>query len=150
MPLLAIVLPIHIALAIALFVPALLLPFALRTDRPATESRSRLVRFLLRMQGGGSVLIGIGLVVTGALLVGSLGLTIVDQPWLLVALAIYALNLGIALFIQRPNLRALVGLRAAWDDRTWLAAARRQRYVSYAMAGLIGLIGYLMSAKPQL
>jgi predicted integral membrane protein DUF2269 len=149
-PLLAIVLPIHIALAIALFVPALLLPFALRTDRPATESRSRLVRFLLRMQGGGSVLIGIGLVVTGALLVGSLGLTIVDQPWLLVALAIYALNLGIALFIQRPNLRALVGLRAAWDDRTWLAAARRQRYVSYAMAGLIGLIGYLMSAKPQL
>ena len=96
------------------------------------------------------MLIGIGLVVTGALLVGSLGLTIVDQPWLLVALAIYALNLGIALFIQRPNLRALVGLRAAWDDRTWLAAARRQRYVSYAMAGLIGLIGYLMSAKPQL
>ena len=122
-PLLAIVLPIHIALAIALFVPALLLPFALRTDRPATESRSRLVRFLLRMQGGGSVLNGIGLVVTGAVL---------------------------ALFIQRPNLRALVGLRAAWDDRTWLAAARRQRYVSYAMAGLIGLIGYLMSAKPQL
>ena len=150
MPLLAIVLPIHIALAIALFVPALLLPFALRTDRPATESSSRIVRFLLRIQGGGSVLIGIGLVVTGALLVGSLGLTIVDQPWLLVALAIYALNLGIALFIQRPNLRALVGLRAAWDDRTWLAAARRQRYVSYAMAGLIGLIGYLMSAKPQL
>ncbi len=150
MPLIAIVLPIHIALAIALFVPALLLPFALRTERPATESRSRIVRFLLRMQGGGSVVIGIGLIVTGALLVGSLGLTVVDQPWLLVALAIYALNLGIALFIQRPNLRGLVGLRAAWDDRTWLAAARRQRYVSYAMAGLIGVIGYLMSAKPQL
>ena len=150
MPLIAIVLPIHVALAIALFVPALLLPFALRTERPATESRSRLVRFLLRMQGGGGVVIGIGLIVTGALLVGSLGLTVVDQPWLLVALAIYALNLGIALFIQRPNLRALVGLRAAWDDRTWLAAARRQRYVSYAMAGLIGVIGYLMSAKPQL
>jgi predicted integral membrane protein DUF2269 len=149
-PLIAIVLPIHIALAIALFVPALLLPFALRTERPATESRSRLVRFLLRMQGGGSVVIGIGLVVSGALLVGGLGLTVVDQPWLLVALAIYALNLGIALFVQRPNLRALVGLRAAWDDRTWLAAARRQRYVSYAMAGLIGVIGYLMSAKPQL
>ncbi len=150
MPLIAIVLPIHVALAIALFVPALLLPFALRTERPATESRSGLVRFLLRMQGGGGVVIGIGLIVTGALLVGSLGLTVVDQPWLLVALAIYALNLGIALFIQRPNLRALVGLRAAWDDRTWLAAARRQRYVSYAMAGLIGVIGYLMSAKPQL
>lgn len=150
MPLFAIVLPIHIALAIALFLPSLLLPFALRTNRPATESKSGLVRSLLRIQGSGSVVIGLGLVVTGALLVGSLGLRIIEQPWLLLALAIYALNLAIAFFIQRPNLRALVGLRAAWDDRVWQAAARRQRYVSYAMAGLIGVIGYLMSAKPQL
>ncbi|HSS36282.1 MAG TPA: hypothetical protein VLR93_08400, partial [Patescibacteria group bacterium] len=63
---------------------------------------------------------------------------------------IYAINLGLAFFIQRPSLRALVGLRTTWDDQTWKAAARRQRYVSYAMAGLIGVIGYLMSAKPQL
>ena len=150
MPLFAIVLPIHVVLAVALFLPALLLPFALRTNRPATESKSAPVRFLLRMEGTGSVVIGVGLIATGAILIGTLGLQVVDQPWLLVALAIYAVNLAIAFFIQRPNLRALVGLRAAWDDRVWQAAARRQRYVSYAMAGLIGVIGYLMSAKPQL
>ena len=149
MPLYAVVLPVHIALAVALFLPALLLPFALRTNRPATESSSRFVRALLRMQGGGSMVVGIGLAITGVLLVASLGVTLLGQPWLLVALAIYALNLAIAFFIQRPNLRALVGLRTTWDDLTWKAAARRQRYLSYGMAGLIGIIGYLMSAKPQ-
>jgi hypothetical protein len=93
--------------------------------------------------------VGIGLAVTGVLLLASFGVTLLAQPWLLVALAIYAVNLGIAFFIQRPNLRALVGLRTTWDDLAWKTAARRQRYVSYAMAGLIGLIGYLMSAKPN-
>lgn len=146
----AIVLPIHVALAIALFLPALLLPFALRTDRPATESKSRFVRSLLWMQARGSIAVGIGLIATGVFLIYSLGITVADQPWLVVALIIYAINLALAFFIQRPSLRALVGLRATWDDQTWKAAARRQRYVSYAMAGLIGVIGYLMSAKPQL
>jgi hypothetical protein len=87
---------------------------------------------------------------TGALLVVGLGMTLLAQPWLLIALAIYALNLAIAFFIQRPNLRALVGLRTTWDDLAWKAAARRQRYVSYAMAALVGVIGYLMNVKPQL
>ena len=150
MPWLAIVLPIHIALAIAIFVPSLLLPFTLRTGRRTTESNSRFVQALLRLQSRGSLVIGLGLVVTGVILIVGLGITVVDQPWLIVALAIYAVDLVLAFFIQRPNLRALVGLRPAWDDRVWQAAARRQRYVSYAMAGLIGVIGYLMSTKPQL
>ena len=149
-PWLAVVLPIHIALAIAIFIPSLLLPFALRTGRRTTESNSRFVQALLRMQSSGSLVIGFGLVVTGLILIVGLGITVVDQPWLVVALIIYAVDLVLAFFIQRPNLRALVGLRAAWDDRVWQAAARRQRYVSYAMAGLIGVIGYLMSTKPQL
>lgn len=149
-PLFALVLPIHVGLAIALFLPALLLPFALRTSRAATESSSGLVRFLIRIQGRGTGPIGAGLAITGVLLIASLGTGIAGQPWLLLALVIYALNLGLAFFIQRPNLRALVGIRATWDDRTWQAHARRQRYVSYAMAGLVGMIGWLMSAKPQL
>ncbi len=149
MPWLAIILPIHIALAIAIFLPSLLLPFALRTGRITTESNSRFVRALLRMQSSGAVPIGIGLAVTGFILVVGLGITVSDQPWLVVALVIYALDLVLAFFIQRPNLSALVGFRAAWDDRVWQAAARRQRYVSYGMAGLIGVIGYLMSTKPQ-
>ncbi len=150
MPIYAIALPVHIVLAVALFLPALLLPFALRTNRPATESSSRLVRSLLRLQDRGSVVIGIGLAITGVLLVTSLGVALLAQPWLLVALAIYALNLGIAFFIQRPNLRRLVGIRAASDDKIWLERAKRQRYVSYLMAGLVGTIGFLMSSKPVL
>jgi hypothetical protein len=68
----------------------------------------------------------------------------------MVALVIYALNLALAVVIQRPNLRRLLGTSWRPDDRAWAALARRQRYVSYAMAGLIGAIGWLMSAKPTL
>jgi hypothetical protein len=34
--------------------------------------------------------------------------------------------------------------RKRWRDWT-----RRQRYFSYVMAGIIGVIGFLMSTKPQ-
>ena len=95
-------------------------------------------------------MIGAGLALTGLGLVATLGPAMLRQPWLLLALSIYFINLGIAFFIQRPNLRRLVGIRAAVDDATWLARAKRQRYVSYLMAGLVGTIGFLMSSKPVL
>ena len=126
----------HIVLAVSLFLPSILLPFALRTRRAAEASPNAVVRFLLWMQAHGTLIIGIGLALTG---IG-----------LLVALSIYAANLLLAFFVQRPNLRRLVGIRAAADDRVWLERARRQRYVSYAMAGLVGTIGFLMSTKPTL
>jgi Predicted integral membrane protein (DUF2269) len=140
----------HIVLAVSLFLPAILLPFALRTRRAAAESPHRIVRLLLRMQANGTLAIGIGLALTGTALVVTLGGSLLGQPWLLVALAIYAANLLLAFFVQRPNLRGLVGIRAAADDRVWLERAKRQRYVSYAMAALVGTIGFLMSTKPQL
>ena len=108
------------------------------------------MRSLLQVQAQGTLVIGIGLALTGAALIVVLGGSIVGQPWLLVALAIYAANLLLAFFVQRPNLRRLVGIRAAADDRQWLERARRQRYVSYAMAALVGTIGFLMSTKPDL
>jgi hypothetical protein len=141
---------LHIVLAVSLFVPSILLPFALRTRRAAAESSNRFVRFLLWMQAHGTVVIGVGLAATGVGLVTVLGGQLLGQPWLLVALAIYAANLALAFFVQRPNLRRLVGIRAAADDRAWLDRAKRQRYVSYAMAGLVGTIGFLMSTKPKL
>jgi hypothetical protein len=140
----------HIALAVGLFLPSILLPFALRTRRPASESKSPFVRGLLWMQTHGTLIIGAGLALTGLGLLTVLGTQLLGQPWLLVALAIYALNLVLAFFIQRPNLRGLIGIRADRDDPRWNARARRQRYVSYAMAGLVGTIGFLMSAKPDL
>jgi hypothetical protein len=145
-----ILLATHIALAVGLFLPSLLLPFALRARRAANESHSPLVRSLLWMQSHGTVVFGAGLALTGVGLLSVLGPQLLAQPWLLVALSIYALNLVLAFFIQRPNLRRLIGVRAEADDATWRARARRQRYVSYAMAGLVGTIGFLMSTKPVL
>jgi hypothetical protein len=145
-----ILLATHIGLAVSLFLPSILLPFALRTRRAAEESPNRVVRFLLWMQAHGTIVIGIGLALTGLGLVVVLGAQLLSQPWLLVALTIYTGNLALAFFVQRPNLRRLVGIRAAADDRVWLERARRQRYVSYAMAALVGTIGFLMSTKPNL
>jgi len=141
----------HIALAIALFVPSLLLPFAFRSRRGSLrpDQAGTFTRFLLALQSKGTVWIGAGLALTGIGLVASLGVTILSQPWLLVALVIYAVNLGLAYFIQVPRLRSLIGLRGDADPR-WPALARRQRYISYVMAGLVGTIGFLMSAKPVL
>jgi hypothetical protein len=140
----------HITLAISLFLPSILLPFALRTRRAAAESPNRVVRVLLWMQAHGTLVIGAGLAITGIGLVTILGSQLFAQPWLLAALGIYAANLGLAFFVQRPNLRRLVGIRATPDDRTWVERAKRQRYVSYAMAALVGTIGFLMSTKPAL
>jgi len=139
----------HIALAVGLFLPSILLPFALRARRAAVDSDSGLVRTLLWVQSNGTMVFGAGLAITGLALVAALGPSLLQQPWLLVALAIYALNLGLAFFIQRPNLRRLIGIKAAADDRAWRERARRQRYVSYLMAGLVGVIGFLMSTKPS-
>ncbi|HEX5823877.1 MAG TPA: hypothetical protein VFY18_05380 [Candidatus Limnocylindrales bacterium] len=140
----------HIVLAISLFLPSILLPFALRTQRAANTSPNAVVRALLWMQAHGTIGVGLGLALTGLGLVTILGAQLLAQPWLLVALTIYAANLVLAFFVQRPNLRRLIGIRAASDDRVWLERAKRQRYVSYTMAALVGTIGFLMSTKPQL
>jgi hypothetical protein len=150
MSLFPVVLAVHISLAVALFLPSILLPFALRARRAATESESPIVRGLLWMQSNGTVIIGAGLAATGLAMIVVLGPTMLQQPWLLVALSIYAANLALAFFVQRPSLRRLIGIKAASDDAVWKARARRQRYLSYAMAGLVGTIGFLMSAKPTI
>ena len=149
-PYFPVLLGLHIVLAVTVFLPSILLPFALRTRRATVESGSQVVQTLLWAQTNGTIVVGIGLAVTGAGLIAALGADLLRQPWLLVALAIYFANLAIAFFIQRPSLRRLVGIRAAADDRGWQARARRQRYLSYLMAGLVGTIGFLMSSKPVL
>src|SRR5439155_10629108 len=146
---------VHVTLAIGLFVPSLLLPFALRPRLwggagRAPEARGRFIRALLWVQARGTVALGAGLALTGAALIAVLGISLLSQPWLLVALAIYALDLGLAFFVQRPGFRRLAALRRTPDERTLVVGARRQRYLSYLMAGLIGTIGFLMSTKPAL
>jgi predicted integral membrane protein DUF2269 len=155
MSLVPILLIIHICLAVALFLPSVLLPFALRpagmrSSTTVDRMPGPITRALVALQGSGTIIIGAGLALTGIGLILALGLRLIEQPWLLVALVIYAVNLAIAFAVQRPNLRRLVRTTAAVDDATWRERARRQRYVSYAMAGLVGAIGWLMSTKPQL
>jgi hypothetical protein len=148
--LLPIVIALHVALAVALFLPSIMLPFALRARRPVSESGNRVVRGLMWLQTHGTIWVGAGLAATGLTLIAILGPSLLGQAWLLVALAIYAANLAVVFFIQRPSLLRLVGVRAPDDDAVWRSRARRQRYLSYAMAGLVGTIGFLMSTKPTL
>ena len=135
----------HIGLAIALLLPSVVLPFILRGGREPGSIAARLVA----MQGNGTLLIGLGLAVTGAAMLTILGPSLLRQPWLLVALSLYAVNLLVAGLISRPSLRRLIGIGAN-DAATWRRRARQQRYVAYGMAAVIGVIGFLMSTKPQL
>lgn len=142
----------HIVLAISLFMPAILLPFALRlTGGKFEQGPGRFSRALFWLQRNGSWLIGAGLAGTGIALVLTLGVQLLAQPWLLLALTLYAANLLIAFVIQRPGLARLLRLQPGDSEearRRWRDRARRQRYFSYVMAGLIGIIAFLMSTKP--
>jgi uncharacterized membrane protein len=151
------ILATHITLAIALFVPSLLLPFTLRNrlvspgyDAPMP---GRFVRGLLWIQAHGTVVIGFGLALTGIAMVGVLGTRMLEQPWLLVSLATYAVTAVVVFVIQRPTLRGLVrrdGIESDTDRDAWRARARRQRYIAYGVTTAVGLIAFLMSTKPAL
>ena len=141
-----ILLVIHIALAVSLLVPSVVVPFFMRR---ASGPPGPVVRALLAMSGIGTLVIGAGLAITGAAMLWILGPELLIQPWLLVALVIYAVNLVVAASISRPNLRRLVGLRVG-DDAEWRRRARQQRWIAYGMAAGIGVIGFLMSTKPAL
>ncbi|MEA2026999.1 MAG: DUF2269 family protein [Chloroflexota bacterium] len=146
----------HIVLAISLFVPAFLLPFTLRTrgadGEPVVRAQSgRFVRALVWLEAHGTVIIGAGVAITGVGLLLTLGGAFLEQPWLLLALSIYAAILAVAFFVQRPGLRRLLGLKDAATEEEkerWRVRARRQRYISYVMAAAIGVIGWLMMSKP--
>jgi hypothetical protein len=135
----------HVCLAVALLAPSVIAPFLLRrTAVPGTATRT-----LMKLQGSWTVIIGMGVAVTGVALLAALGIGLITRPWMLVALSLYAANLLVAAFVSRPNLRRLIGLGAS-DPATWERRARRQRYVAYGMAAGTGLIGFLMSTKPEL
>lgn len=148
----------HVILAISLFVPAFLLPFTMRTRGADGEplvggDSGRFVRGLVWLEGHGTLIIGAGVAITGIAMLVVLGGALLDQPWLLLALGIYATVLIVAFFVQRPGIRRLLGLRQAASEEEkarWRTRARRQRYISYLMAGAIGVIGWLMMSKPTL
>lgn len=152
--LLPLIVATHVFLAVALFLPSILLPFGLRLGGGRwQQGPGRLSRSLFWLQRNGTLAIGAGLALTGVLLVLALGTQLLAQPWLLLALTIYAANLGLAFFIQRPGLARLLRLHPEVSDEArqrWRDWARRQRYFSYLMAALIGVIAFLMSTKPDL
>lgn len=146
----------HVTLAISLFVPGFLLPFTMRTrgtdGEPIVGDRSgHLMRSLVWLEAHGTVIIGSGVAITGIGMLLILGAAFLQQPWLLLALSIYATILLVSFFVQRPGVRRLLGLKEAASDEEkerWRVRARRQRYLSYIMAAAIGTIGWLMMSKP--
>jgi uncharacterized membrane protein len=151
------ILATHVTLAVALFVPSLLLPFTLRNRSVAVgyeaPAPGPFVRLLLWIQAHGTLAIGVGLAITGAAMLVVLGPRMLEQPWLLVSLATYALTAVVAFSIQRPGLRRLArreGIDTDADREAWKSRARRQRYVAYAITSAVGLIAFLMSTKPAL
>jgi uncharacterized membrane protein len=145
----------HVVLAVSLFLPAFLLPFTMRTrgtdGEPVVSGSGRFVRLLIWLEAHGTLIIGAGVAATGIAMLVVLGGAFLGQPWLIVALGIYATVLLVAFFVQRPGVRRLLGLRQAASEEEkerWRTRARRQRYISYLMAGAIGLIGWLMMSKP--
>jgi hypothetical protein len=147
-----ILLATHVTLAIALFVPGLVLPFTLR-GRQAVAEPGRTVRGLLWVQAHGTLIIGAGLAVTGVAMVLALGTRLLEEPWLLVALATYGVTAAVVFFVQRPRLQDLLGRgqgRSDEDRQAWRAGARRQRYLAYGVTTAVGLIAFLMSTKPAL
>ena len=143
-----ILLAVHITLAVALLLPSVVLPFVLRRS---SGEPGRLTRALMAIQGTGTLAIAGGLALTGGAMLWILGPELLTQPWLLVGLVLYAVNLAVAAFVSRPNLRRMVGLGGSEaDDATWRRRARQQRYLAYGMAAVIGVIGFLMSTKPDL
>lgn len=143
-----VLLAVHISLAVALLAPSLVLPFVLRGGGAAAPGP--VARSLIALQGTGSIVVAVGLAASGAGLLAILGTQLLSQPWLLVALGLYAANLLVAALVSRPNLRRLLRIGRDGDADAWRRRARQQRYVAYAMAAATGVIGFLMSTKPEL
>jgi hypothetical protein len=84
-PLFPIILATHITLAVALFVPSLLLPFTLRNRLVNVGYQApepgRFVRALLWAQAHGTIVIGAGLAITGLSMIAVLGTRMLEQPW---------------------------------------------------------------------
>ncbi len=145
----------HITFAISLFLPSFLLPFTMRTrtrdGEPVQATPGRFVSLLLWLERNGTTIIGLGVLITGLMLIGILGSAFAQQPWLLAGIAIYAGVLIVSFFIQRPGLRKLLRISkeaTPEEQAKWRERAKRQRYVSYGMAAAVGVIGWLMMAKP--
>jgi hypothetical protein len=77
------------------------------------------------------MIIGAGLAITGVLMLVVLGPQLITQPWLMLALVIYATNLGLAFFVQRPGLRRLLGMHGKPTDEEF---TRKKQMVAFQHA----------------
>ena len=146
MPWFALLLVVHILLAISLLLPSIALPFLLR--RQSGDPPSGLTRLLVAAQGTGSLVIGAGLAATGIGLIAVLGAQLLRQPWLLIALVIYAANLLVAALVSRPEPAPPDGARRQRRCGDVGAPRAHAALVAYGMATATGAIGFLMRRSP--
>src|SRR5688500_9813533 len=79
-PYLPLLIATHVVLAISLFLPSILLPFALRLRGGQwQEQPGRISRALFWLQRNGTLVIGAGLAVTGAAMLAILGAQLLSQ-----------------------------------------------------------------------
>ena len=156
----------HFILSITHFLPAFMLPFTMRTrgtdgDPVVNTESGRFVRLLVWLEAHGTVIIGAGVAITGIAMLIVLGGAFLDQPWLMLALAIYATILAVSFFIQRPGIRRLLGLKLAATEvekERWRVRARRQRPDRGALLGPHGpadrlhlqIVGHNDAVKSQI
>ena len=100
------------------------------------------------------MVIGIGLALTGIAMITVLGPRMLQQPWLLVSLATYAIAAVIAFVDPAPG-RCARSSRGTASRPTPTAPRGATAHGGSATSrtgsrSAVGLIGFLMSTKPQL
>jgi hypothetical protein len=81
-----VLLVVHIALAVSMLAPSLLLPFLLRRADAVGGTPGTPTRILMRLQGTGTLLIGLGLALSGVGLLLVLGAELLTNSWLIAGL----------------------------------------------------------------
>lgn len=157
---LAILLFLHIGGAILAFGPtyAFLLLGPMAAGEPA--HRNFALRFQQRVATRLVVPLAVLQGITGLLLVWRIGFELFQKGWLIVAIVLYLIALGIAFGIMLPALRTLVpataspppappaGSAPAGPPPHIVATARRARLAGMVNAVLIIVIVFLMVTKP--
>jgi hypothetical protein len=99
----------------------------------------------------------ISMLVTGALMIWSVGIPLFDREarWLVLAVVLYLVALGLALFVSRPNVKRIIALSggdgppAGPPPPEMMSAIATVQRVGMALLVLLVAIVFLMVVKPD-
>ena len=99
----------------------------------------------------------ISMLVTGALMIWSVGIPLFDREarWLVLAIVLYLVALGLALFVSRPSVKRIIALSggdgppAGPPPPEMMSAVATVQRVGMALLVLLVAIVFLMVVKPD-